>query len=1479
MEFEGIKILVIDDQPDNLFSIKVLIKEAFKNSFVLTSLSGAKGIELALIEQPDVILLDVIMPEMDGFEVCRIIKANSQLEGIPVVFVTALKGDRESRIKALEAGGDAFLIKPVDESELIAQIRAMVKIRRANQYKEDINHQLKKLVDEKTRELRQTHKATLNLLEDLKSEIIARQKTEIALRESEEKYRLLVENSPNGIAIFQDGIIVYVNQTVLRKINAQTRDEVLGKPLATIVSTSKSTSLSEKFESALHKRQILHFEEKLLKLTGEAYEVEIVALETTFNGKPAGQVIITDISERKQAEKALRESELKFREMANLLPQVIFEIDMSGKVTYVNQMVEVIFRYQPEELIGFDSSKVHVPEEISRVTKNINLKIRGAEIENNEYQMLRKDGTVFPALIYTNLIEREGVPVGLRGVVIDITAQRENEKSLRESEGLYRAILNASPDSIIITNNSGIIEMVSPSTLQNFGIKSDLLIKGKVITDFVNESDREKAISKFKLFQQGIVTGPNVYKIAKSNGEVVSIEVEEGEIPDLNGKAEKYIYICRNITERIESEKKIVNISRMYAFLSQVNQSIINSKNQEELFQSVCNVAIVYGQFRMAWIGLHNPDIQKIIHEFSAGHINGYLEEIDIDLNDPSKSQGPTGSAYKSCNIVVCNDIENDPRMLMWKDAAIKRKYLSSCAVPLIVNNVVIGVFTLYTSEKNFFREDEQNLIKEIAQNLSFAINAIQSENERKIAEESLIESESRYNSFINNNEDCIFVKDENFRYLIVNDAMARFFDREKSEIINKTDIELDDHHQIYPCVSSDKKALNAENAIIVEEQLGNKIYETIKFPMKLKDNRIGIGGIMRNITERKKSEKALLDSRKELQTIYDNAPVMLSVIDINGQILFANQLFSMFLGLEENEFVNGAFGGVVGCINSMFDPRGCGYSFNCRNCSLRTAIEQTFSTGIGLQNIEYQSTINIKGISKEVSLLGSTALIETNGQQNILLSLHDITKRKSIEEALHKSETLLRTFIDNTPFEIWARDRESVGILENKKFVDHYGSIIGITPQSDSRVDNPMKQKWKKLNDRVLGGESVEEELEFPVNGEMRIFQQILFPIRSFEKIIGLAGFNIDVTDKKLAEQQLHDYNQRLEMAMQIGNIAWWEMNYRTGDIHFGERKTEILGYKKTDFNHYRDFMRLVHPDDYHKCINAMRNHILGKTERYEVEYRIMNSSGSYRWFYDVGSVTYRKEKKKPTIVSGLVMDITARKIAEESLKESREQLKDFAAHLQNVREEERVMLAREIHDDLGQILVAMKIDMGMLKKYITYNLKPDLSNEIIQKFDNLILLVDNTIKTARRIMTDLRPEVLELLGFTEAVKAHIKTFGERYKIETNFVNNISQLSLNSQQSIALFRIIQEALNNVAKHAKASKVEIIFTQNIDKLTLKIKDNGIGIEKNAKRKTESFGIIGMRERIFLLGGEISIDGEKNKGTIILIEIPLKNNTN
>lgn len=168
------KILIIDDNLDNLITLRALINEVFPKIIVFTTQTGEKALKMAFAEDPDVILLDIIMPIMDGYEVCRRLKADKDLSEIPVVFITAIRDDKASRILALQSGAEAFLIKPIDVSELTAQIQAMLKIKAMNTLKRNEKERLARLVEEKTYELKNAHLKTLNLLEDLRKENEAR---------------------------------------------------------------------------------------------------------------------------------------------------------------------------------------------------------------------------------------------------------------------------------------------------------------------------------------------------------------------------------------------------------------------------------------------------------------------------------------------------------------------------------------------------------------------------------------------------------------------------------------------------------------------------------------------------------------------------------------------------------------------------------------------------------------------------------------------------------------------------------------------------------------------------------------------------------------------------------------------------------------------------------------------------------------------------------------------------------------------------------------------------------------------------------------------------------------------------------------------------------------------------------------------------------------------------------------------------------
>ena len=292
------KILAIDDNKDNLISLKALIKDVFPDALTLTATSGGKGLELAASEDPDVILLDIVMPGMDGFDVCEKLKSDKNLSDIPVVFITALKGDRDSRVRALECGADAFLSKPVDEIELTAQIRSMMKIKSSNSEKRDEKKRLASLVEAQTRELKEIHSATMNLLEDLKKENEAR-------RKSEAHFRSYFDMPLHGIAItsLEKGWIT-VNERIC-SILGYTRDEIVHMTWSEMTHPDDLAADVEKFECIIS-GQIDQYQvdKRFIRKDGK---VIWVSLTVGCVRKSDGSVdyliaLIQDINERKLAE-------------------------------------------------------------------------------------------------------------------------------------------------------------------------------------------------------------------------------------------------------------------------------------------------------------------------------------------------------------------------------------------------------------------------------------------------------------------------------------------------------------------------------------------------------------------------------------------------------------------------------------------------------------------------------------------------------------------------------------------------------------------------------------------------------------------------------------------------------------------------------------------------------------------------------------------------------------------------------------------------------------------------------------------------------------------------------------------------------------------------------------------------------------------------------------------------------------------------
>ncbi len=234
------------------------------------------------------------------------------------------------------------------------------------------------------------------------------------------------------------------------------------------------------------------------------------------------------------------------------------------------------------------------------------------------------------------------------------------------------------------------------------------------------------------------------------------------------------------------------------------------------------------------------------------------------------------------------------------------------------------------------------------------------------------------------------------------------------------------------------------------------------------------------------------------------------------------------------------------------------------------------------------------------------------------------------------------------------------------------------------------------------------------------------------------------------------------------------------------------------------------------------------------------------------------------------VIRDITASKLAEQEVRNSREQLRNLSAYLESVREEERTHIAREIHDELGQVMTALKMDLSWLSKRLPKEQEP-----LLEKTKSMSKLVDMTVQTVQRISAELRPGLLDDLGLVAAIEWQTGQFRERTGIECEAALDLDGISLDRERSTMFFRILQEALTNVVRHAEATKVEIGLTRREHKLLLKVRDNGKGITYSKVHEATSFGLIGMRERAHRFQGKVKIRGIQNKGTVLVVSMPLE----
>ncbi|WP_144159301.1 PAS domain-containing protein [Paraburkholderia sp. BCC1885] len=363
---------------------------------------------------------------------------------------------------------------------------------------------------------------------------------------------------------------------------------------------------------------------------------------------------------------------------------------------------------------------------------------------------------------------------------------------------------------------------------------------------------------------------------------------------------------------------------------------------------------------------------------------------------------------------------------------------------------------------------------------------------------------------------------------------------------------------------------------------------------------------------------------------------------------------------------------------------------------------------------------------------------------------------------------------------------------------------------------------------------------------------------------------------ERMLRAQQMLEEKRQAEakfriLVEQIQAITYISSIGESNSLRYISPQISILGFSPQEWLTDPGLhARQIHPDDRARVQEAMVDS-LADSHPLRVEYRLVARNGEVLWFRDQAQAVL-DHSGRPLFLQGILVDITQSKLAEDALRQSREALRSLAAHQEMIKENERKRIAQEIHDELGSLLTG-------IKAYVSVSGERAVQAGMPQDplLTDAARLCDEAIEAVRRVITDLRPSVLDQLGVWEALEWYANQIEMRSELMCECAIDASAVStpIDPERSTMLFRIVQETLTNVLRHAEASHVSIHAAQRDGEIVVEIRDDGKGIETAHPPERQSWGILGMRERARHFGGELTVTGQTGMGTAVVLRLPVE----
>ncbi len=630
----------------------------------------------------------------------------------------------------------------------------------------------------------------------------------------------------------------------------------------------------------------------------------------------------------------------------------------------------------------------------------------------------------------------------------------------------------------------------------------------------------------------------------------------------------------------------------------------------------------------------------------------------------------------------------------------------------------------------------------------------------------------------------------------------------------------------------------------------------------------VGVVLVFRDVTEQSRIEEAVRESEAKLQAALASMTDSVIITDAEGRFVEFNDSYAAFYKFKSKAECARSFDEFA----SLFEV----FMADGERAPREMYAIQRALRGETATNAEYSVRRKDTGESWIGSLSFGPIRDQDGAITGSVVTARDVTEAKRAEEALQRSETEFRNLANAIPQLCWMADADGRVFWYNERWYEYTGTIAemmegrGWQSVHDQNALPLVLERWKAS---IATGNPF--DMVFPLRGADGIFRQFLtrvMPVRDSDgKATRWFGTNTDISEQKQIEEELRKSRERLNLAFEVANLGEWERDLESHTTTRSLRHAQVFGYSSTESEwNFERFLAHVLPERRAEVIEALKPSQTGGTTDFETQIRRVDDE--VRWIW-MRSHTEPDEMGRPSQEFGIVMDITERKEAEEALLRSerdafqRQQLHALAAHLQQVREDERKMVARDLHDQIGQILTAIKMDLTWALRRLTPS-----NGEVHDRLDGSIKLINEGVHSVRKICSGLRPGILDDLGLAAAIEWQAKEFGTRTGISCGVTFPPGELRPDGDRDTAIFRIFQECLTNVARHAEAQSVRTCLYEQDENLMLVVADDGKGFSES--EVAGSLGVLGMKERAQACGGSVKVSSALRRGTTVTVRIPL-----